>query len=93
METLACSAENFAKSEVSMRFETRILRKTCIKLIDGSGKGAGSPKTEQKVLMLEGEKGYSKNSFSKGISNPKTGLKRAKGLSGPTLTMFDAAPS
>ncbi len=55
------------------------------KLIDGSGKGTCRPKTGQKVVFLEGEKGFSKNPFSKGNSDPKTGLKRAKGLSGPTL--------
>ena len=68
-----------------MRFLTRILRKTCIKLIGGSAKGPCSPKTGQKVVFLEGEKGFSKNPLSKGISDPKAGLKRAKGLSGPTL--------
>ncbi len=57
---------------------TRILRKTCIKLIGGSAKGPCSPETGQKVVFLEGEKG---------ISDPKTGLKRAKGLSGPTLML------
>ncbi len=45
------------------------------------------PGTKQghKVVFIEGEKGFSKNPFSKGISDSKTGLKRAKGLSGPTL--------
>ncbi len=52
---------------------------------DGSAKGPCSPKTGQKVAFLVEEKGFSKNPFSKGISDPKTGLKRAKGLSGPTL--------
>ncbi len=70
-----------------MRFGTRILRKTSIKLIDGSAKGPCSPETGQKVVFLEGEEGVSKYPFSKGISDPKTGLKRAKGLSGPTLTV------
>ena len=35
--------------------------------------------------IFRGRKGISQNPFSKGISDPKTGLKRAKGLSGPTL--------
>ncbi len=70
-----------------MRFGTRILRKTLIKLINGSAKGPCGPKTGQKVAFLEGEKGFSKNPFSKGISHPKIGLKRAKGLSGPTLLL------
>ncbi len=48
-------------------------------------KGPCSPKTGQKVVFIEGEKGFSKNPVSKGIPDPKTGLKRAKGLSGPTL--------
>ncbi len=60
-----------------MRFGTRILRKTRIKLIDGSAKGPCGPKTGQKVVFLEVEKGFSKNPFSKGISDPKTGLKSA----------------
>ncbi len=29
------------------------------------------------MVFIEGEKGFSKNPFSKGISDPKTGLKRA----------------
>ncbi len=61
------------------------MQKTCIKLIDGSAKGQCSTKTGQKVAFIEGEEGFSKNPFSKEISDPKTGLKRAKGLSGPTL--------
>ncbi len=37
----------------------------------------GPQKPDVKVVFREGEKGFSKNPFSKGISGPKTGLKRA----------------
>ncbi len=70
-----------------MRFGTTILQKTSIKLIDGSAKGPCGPKTGLKVAFLEGEKGFFKNPFSKGISETKTGLKRAEGLSGPILNI------
>ncbi len=56
-------------------------------MIDDSAKGPCSPKTGHKVVFRVGEKGFSKNPFLKGISDPKTGLKRAKGLSGPTLRL------
>ena len=52
--------------------------------IIGTG-GKCSPKTGQKVVFIEGEKGFFKNPYSKGIFDPETGLKMAKGLSGPTV--------
>ncbi len=41
------------------------------------------------MVFIEGEKGFFKNPFSKGISDPKTGLKLAKGLFGPTLLLLN----
>ncbi len=68
--------QKFYQIVIADEIWTRILGKTCIKMI-GPEKGPCSLKTGQKVVFIEGEKGFFKNAFSKGISDPKTGLKRA----------------
>ncbi len=51
-------------------------------MIDGSAKGPCGPKTGQKVVFLEGERGP-KIPFQKGFLTPKQGSKGQKGYPAP----------
>ena len=43
------------------------------------------PRFFNKSVISSGRKGTAQNTFAKGVSDPKTGLKKAKWLSGLTL--------